>query len=115
MVKLKFTKKIISTLLVFLTKNKRADLITTYIKYLEETYKILPIIFLPKKTIFMNVDECLNILKESDELYRKTELKVSYDKSAVNDKPQKYIYVRIQEKYLVITHTPILKMLFING
>ena len=92
MAKLKFTKKTISSLLVFLNKNKKTDVVSAYIKYLELNFNVMPIIYLPKKTIYMDLDECVDELKSNDELYRKTELKVSYDKSAVNDDTTK-VYI----------------------
>ena len=46
-------------LLRFIKKNKKADLITTYLLFLEKKFNIRPVLFIRDKTIFQSQEELI--------------------------------------------------------
>ncbi|NGX37406.1 MAG: hypothetical protein K1000chlam2_00560 [Chlamydiae bacterium] len=79
-------------LLKFLKKNKKADLITTYLFFLEKKLKIKPILFIREKKIYYGKDELIKSLESAGKLWRETEIKIQFQKESVNDQTTK-IYI----------------------
>lgn len=76
----------------FLKKNKKADLITTYLFFLSKKYNIDPVLFVRDKTIFQSQDELIKKLEDQGKLWRETEIKINFGKQGVNAETKK-IYI----------------------
>jgi hypothetical protein len=79
-------------LLKFLKKNKKADLITTYLFFLEKKFNIDPVLFIRDKTIFQSQDELVKRLESQGKLWRETEIKIQYGQQSVNEQTKK-VYI----------------------
>ncbi len=76
----------------FLKKNRRADLVATYLRYLELHENVSPVLHAGSKTIYMGAEEAIKALESADKLTRETEIKISYDQGAVNEQTTK-VYI----------------------
>jgi len=76
----------------FLKKNKNADLITTYLYFLEKKFNIRPVLFLRDKMIFQSQDELIQKLEQEGKLWRETEIKIQVGKPSVDEQTKK-IYI----------------------
>lgn len=76
----------------FLKKNKKADLITTYLYFLEKKYHIKPVLFAREKTIYQSQEDLLKRLEEQGKLWRETEIKIQFGQQSVNEQTKK-IYI----------------------
>lgn len=76
----------------FLKKNRKADLITTYLFFLEKKYHIAPVLFAREKTIYQSQDVLVKKLEEAGKLWRETEIKIQVGQPSVNDQTKK-IYI----------------------
>lgn len=79
-------------LLKFLKKNKKADLITAYLLFLEKKFNIDPVLFIRDKMIFQSQDELIKRLESQSKLWRETEIKIQYGQQSVNDQTKK-VYI----------------------
>lgn len=76
----------------FLEQNKKADLVSTYLKYLEVKYKLSPVLFPKEKKIYQSLESLIEHLEKRGALYRETEIKIQFAKEAVNEETKK-IYI----------------------
>lgn len=76
----------------FLKKNRRADLVATYLRYLELRERVTPVLHPGSKTIYLGASEAIQALDSQDKLARETEITISYDQGAVNDQTTK-VYI----------------------
>lgn len=79
-------------LLQFLKKNKRSDLITAYLFFIERKYHVSPVLFIRDKTIFQSKEDLLSSLEKQGKLWRETEIKIQVGQLAVNEQTKK-IYI----------------------
>lgn len=79
-------------LLGFLKRDKKADVITTYLYFLEKKLKISPVLFIREKKIYQSADELIKALEEQGKLWRETEIKIQFQKESVNEQTTK-IYI----------------------
>lgn len=79
-------------ILKFLKREKKADLITTYLYFLEKKFNIRPVLFLREKTIFQSQDELIHKLEKEGKLWRETEIKIQMGQPSVNDQTKK-VYI----------------------
>ena len=56
--------------LKFLKKIKKADLITTYLYFLEKKFNIKPVLFAREKTIYQSQDDLIQRLEKEGKLWR---------------------------------------------
>ena len=92
MATLVITESLKDELLKFLKKNKKADLITTYLFYLEKKFNIKPVLFIRDKTIFQSQEEVIKNLEDQGKLWRETEIKIQQGQQSVNELTKK-IYI----------------------
>lgn len=92
MVTLVITETLKDELLKFLKKNKKADLITTYLYYLGKKFNIKPVLFIRDKMIFQSQEELIKNLEEQGKLWRETEIKIQQGVQSVNEATKK-IYI----------------------
>ncbi len=76
----------------FLEKNKRADLITTYLFFLEKKFNIKPVLYIRDKTIYQGEEELLHKLESQGKLWRETEIKIQVGPQSVNEATKK-VYI----------------------
>lgn len=79
-------------LLNFLKKNKKADLVTTYLFFLEKKFNVKPVLFIRDKMIYQSQDELIKHLEEQGKLWRETEIKIQVGEKGVNEQTKK-IYI----------------------
>ena len=76
----------------FLQKNKKADLITTCLFFLEKKFNIKPVLYIRDKTIYQSQDDLLKNLEAQGKLWRETEIKIQTGPQSVNEVTKK-IYI----------------------
>jgi len=86
------TDNVKEELLKFLKKIKKADVITTYLYFLEKKLKINPILFIREKKIYQGKEELIKYLEDQGKLWRETEIKIQFQKENVNEQTTK-IYI----------------------
>jgi hypothetical protein len=79
-------------LLKFLKKNKKVDLITAYLFFLEKKFQISPVLFIRDKMIFQSEENLVKKLEEEGKLWRETEIKIQYGQQSVNESTKK-VYI----------------------
>lgn len=79
-------------LLKFLKKNRKADIVTTYLFFLEKKFNISPILFIRNKMIYQSQEELMRGLESQGKLWRETEIKIQYGQQSVNEHTKK-IYI----------------------
>lgn len=79
-------------LVKFLKKVKNADLITTYLYFLEKKFNIRPVLFLREKMIFQSQEELIHKLEKEGKLWRETEIKIQMGLPSVDDQTKK-VYI----------------------
>jgi hypothetical protein len=92
MTKLSIPEHVQESLREFVTSVKRPELIATYLHYVEHLLTFQPVLFVKDKIVFKSIDDAVRILEEQGKLWRETEIKIGYSKSAVNDETTK-IYI----------------------
>ncbi|KAM9999465.1 MAG: DUF2709 domain-containing protein [Chlamydia sp.] len=76
----------------FVKNTKQPELIATYLRYIEEKFRLEPVLFVKDKIVFRSDEKAIQILEEEDRLWRETEIKIGYVKSSVDDNTTK-IYI----------------------
>lgn len=79
-------------LLQFLKKNRKADLISTYLYFLEKKYHVRPVLFAREKTIYQSQEDLIKKLEAQGKLWRETEIKIQFGQQSVNEQTKK-IYI----------------------
>lgn len=79
-------------LLKFLKKNKNIDLVTIYLTFVEEKYRLKPILFPREKTIYQSLEDLVKHLESQGKLWRETEITIQFGQQSVNDETKK-IYI----------------------
>ncbi len=92
MTKSVITDHLQTVLMDFLKKNKKSDLLTTYLYYLEHKFDIKPVLFIREKTIYQSTDAILKKLEQERKLWRETEIKIQMSQPSVNEATSK-IYI----------------------
>jgi hypothetical protein len=86
------TETLKDELLKFLKKNRKADIVTTYLFFLEKKFNISPVLFIRDKMIFQSQEELIKALEAQGKLWRETEIKIQYGQQSVNEQTKK-IYI----------------------
>lgn len=76
----------------FLKKNRKADLMTTYLFFLEKKFGIQPVLFIREKMIYQSQAELIKKLEDLGKLWRETEIKIQIGQQSVNEQTKK-IYI----------------------
>ncbi|MFZ4772376.1 MAG: DUF2709 domain-containing protein [Chlamydiia bacterium] len=83
---------LIEELKSFFKKNRKPDLITSYLFFLEKKYHLNPVIFLKEKRIYKSKEELIHLLEKQGKLWRETEIKIQIGEPEVNEQTKK-IYI----------------------
>ncbi|OGN65301.1 MAG: hypothetical protein A2888_03605 [Chlamydiae bacterium RIFCSPLOWO2_01_FULL_28_7] len=86
------TDKLKKQLLDFLQDEKKADLINSYLFFIEKENNLKPVLFPQEKKIYKSLDELLDKLENEKKLYRETEIKIRFGSESVNEETKK-IYI----------------------
>ncbi len=86
------TKALKDSLVSFVKKHKKPDLLMTYFFFLEKKHSIHPFLFIREKTIYQSKQEILKKTEEEGKLWRETKVKIQPVTPAVNEKTTK-IYI----------------------
>jgi hypothetical protein len=92
MTKTVITEKLKHDLDLFLKNNRKADLVTTYLFFLEKKFQLKPVLFIKEKMIYQSMDELIEKLEKEGKLWRETEIKIQVGQPSVNEETQK-IYI----------------------
>ncbi len=76
----------------FLSENKKADLVTTYLFFLEKKFHLAPVLFIKEKTIYQSLTKLVEKLEEEGKIWRETEIKIQVGQPSVNENTKK-IYI----------------------
>ncbi len=79
-------------LLKFLKKNRNADLVTIYLAFIEEKYRLQPVLFPREKMIYQSLEDLTQKLEAQGKLWRETEITIQFGQQSVNDQTKK-IYI----------------------
>ncbi|MEN9655019.1 MAG: hypothetical protein RL235_1131 [Chlamydiota bacterium] len=79
-------------LLQFLKKNRGVDLVTIYLIFVEEKFKLKPVLFPRDKTIYQGLEELISKLESEGKLWRETEITIQFGQQSVNEETKK-IYI----------------------
>ncbi|MCH9630559.1 MAG: hypothetical protein S4CHLAM37_05600 [Chlamydiia bacterium] len=92
MTKTVITESLKEQLVTFLDQNSKADLVTTYLFYLEKKFQLKPVLFVKEKIIYQSLDELIKQLEIDGKLWRETEIKIQVGQPSVNERTAK-IYI----------------------
>ncbi len=79
-------------LIKFLKKNKGADLVTAYLAFVEERYRLHPVLFPKEKMIYQSMDDLIKHLEAEGKLWRETEITIQFGQQSVNEDTKK-VYI----------------------
>ena len=79
-------------LLKFLKKNRNTDLVTAYLTFIEEKYKLKPVLLPREKTIYQSTEDLISRLEAQGKLWRETEIVIQFGQQSVNEETKK-IYI----------------------
>jgi len=69
----------------FLNENRPAELVNTYLCFIENKFKLQPVLFPKEKKIFQSAEEAVKILEKNGALWHETEIKIGFSNEAVNE------------------------------
>jgi hypothetical protein len=73
----------------FLTENPFAELVSTYLFFVERKFNIQPVLFPRDKTIFQSADDAVKSLEKDGKLWHETEIKISFTHQSVDENTKK--------------------------
>lgn len=76
----------------FLNENRPAELINTYLCFIENKFNLSPVLFPKDKTIYQSSDDAVRLLEQQGKLWHEAEITVTFSHQAVNDQTTK-IYI----------------------
>jgi hypothetical protein len=92
MAKVVITEDLQGKLLEFLRHNQNAELLSTYLCYLENKYDVHPVLFPKEKTIYQSADEAMKTLERDHKIWHEAEIKIGFSNLNVNAQTKK-IYI----------------------
>ncbi len=76
----------------FLTENRPAELVNTYLFFIEKKFNLQPVLFPRDKIIYQSAEDAVASLEKESKLWHETEIKISFGEDSVNDQTKK-IYI----------------------
>lgn len=92
MTKVVITEEIQQSLHQFLNQNSSAELIHTYLYFVELKYNLEPVLFPKEKTIYQSAGDVVRQLEKDGKLWHEAEIKIGFSNLSVNDQTQK-VYI----------------------
>ncbi len=84
--------KIQENLKKFLQDNKKCDLLTAYLFFLERKHKIQPVLFPQSKLIYQSAESAVEILEKEGKLWHEATIRISFSQEAVNERTRR-VYI----------------------
>lgn len=76
----------------FLEENRPAELIGTYLCFIENKFELHPVLFPKDKIIYQSIEDAIRRLESENKLWHETEIKISFGQASVNEETTK-IYI----------------------
>lgn len=76
----------------FLEENSSAELVNTYLCFIENKLNIQPVLFPPGKMIFQSKDHALTALEKEGKVWHEAEIKIDFGQRSVNEETKR-IYI----------------------
>lgn len=92
MVKRSITEEMRKKLARFLEEQRPAELVNTYLFYVENQFRLKPVLFLRDKMIYQSADNAVALLEKEGKIWRETEIKITLWQAEVNEHTKK-IYI----------------------
>lgn len=81
-----------AALKTFLQENPFAELVNTYLCFIEIKFNIQPVLFVAGKTIYQSTEDAIRLLEKEGKLWRETEIKIGFGDRSINEQTKK-IYI----------------------
>lgn len=92
MTKTVITDELKKVLEQFLEENRPAELINTYLCFVEHKFNLQPVLFPKEKIIYQSAEDAVRQLEREDKLWHETEIKIGFGHASVNADTKK-IYI----------------------
>lgn len=92
MAKIVITDDVKVALQQYLAENSSAELINTYLFFIEKKFNLQPVLFPKDKIIYQSADDAVKALDAQGKLWHETEIKIGFSNLSVNEQTQK-IYI----------------------
>lgn len=76
----------------FFAKNRKAELVTSFLFYLEKKFHLHPVLCIKDKTIYQSKEDAIRTLEKEGRLWKETEIKIQLGTPAVTEETAK-IYI----------------------
>ncbi len=76
----------------FLDENRPAELINTYLCFVEHKFNLQPVLFPKEKSIYQSTEDLVRLLENEGKLWHETEIKIGFGQASVNEETKK-IYI----------------------
>ncbi len=76
----------------FLNENRPAELINTYLCFIEHKFRLQPVLFPKDKIIYQSAEDAVRQLESEEKLWHETEIKIGFGQASVNEETRK-IYI----------------------
>lgn len=76
----------------YLVENPMAELVQTYLFFIEKKFNLQPVLFPRDKMIFQSSDDAVKHLENEGKLWHEAEIKITFSPQAVNDQTKK-VYI----------------------
>lgn len=76
----------------FLSENRPAELVNTYLRFIENKFNLQPVLFPKDKKIYQSIEDAVKILEVEGKLWHEAEIIVTFSNLSVNDQTKK-IYI----------------------
>lgn len=76
----------------FLNENRPAELINTYLYFIEQKFQLEPVLFPKEKVIYQSTEDAVRQLEKEGKLWHETEIKIGFGQASVNSETKK-IYI----------------------
>lgn len=92
MTKVVITEEIQRELREFLDVNRSAELIHTYLHFIELKFNLQPVLFPKEKMIYQSAEEAIRHLEQEGKLWHEAEIKIGFSNLNINDQTAK-VYI----------------------
>lgn len=86
------TEQIKTALHQFLQANRSAELINTYLFFIENKFNLQPVLFPKEKIIYQSAEDAVKALEKDEKIWHEAEIKIGFSSQSVNEQTIK-IYI----------------------
>lgn len=92
MAKIVITDAVKAEIQQYLNENSSAELINTYLYFVEKQFKLHPVLFPKEKIVYQSAEDAVKALEKGGKLWHEAEIKIGFSNLSVNEQTQK-IYI----------------------